>query len=51
LSKSSLTIHIFHLNEEGPSSENLEEDNEDIIAANHWVLPAGTHLIILEDPE
>ncbi|EOA99045.1 Thyroid receptor-interacting protein 13, partial [Anas platyrhynchos] len=41
LSKSSLSIHIFHLNEEGPSSENLEEDNEDIIAANHWVLPAA----------
>ena len=51
LSKSSLTIHIFHLNEEGPSIENLEEENEDIVAANHWVLPAGTHLIILEDPE
>ncbi|KFP47817.1 Pachytene checkpoint protein 2, partial [Cathartes aura] len=40
LSKSSLSLHIFHLNEEGPSSENLEEENEDIIAANHWVLPA-----------
>ncbi|XP_009704455.1 PREDICTED: pachytene checkpoint protein 2 homolog [Cariama cristata] len=41
LSKSSLSLHIFHLNEEGPSSENLEEENEDIIAANHWVLPAA----------
>ncbi|XP_062423962.1 pachytene checkpoint protein 2 homolog isoform X3 [Rhea pennata] len=41
LSKSSLSLHIFHLNEEGPSSENLEEENEDIVAANHWVLPAG----------
>ncbi|XP_029897597.1 pachytene checkpoint protein 2 homolog isoform X3 [Aquila chrysaetos chrysaetos] len=41
LSKSSLSLHIFHLNEEGPSSENLEQENEDIIAANHWVLPAA----------
>ncbi|XP_003204753.1 pachytene checkpoint protein 2 homolog [Meleagris gallopavo] len=41
LSKSSLSIHIFHLNEEGPSVENLEEENEDIVAANHWVLPAA----------
>ncbi|NWH49299.1 PCH2 protein, partial [Fregata magnificens] len=41
LSKSSLSLHIFHLNEEGPSSENLEEENEDIVAANHWVLPAA----------
>ncbi|KFP33020.1 Pachytene checkpoint protein 2 [Colius striatus] len=41
LSKSNLSLHIFHLNEEGPSSENLEEENEDIIAASHWVLPAA----------
>ncbi|XP_072184272.1 pachytene checkpoint protein 2 homolog isoform X2 [Excalfactoria chinensis] len=41
LSKSSLFIHIFHLNEEGPSIENLEEENEDIVAANHWVLPTA----------
>ncbi|NXA16045.1 PCH2 protein, partial [Sapayoa aenigma] len=41
LSKSSLSLHIFHLNEEGPSSENLEEENEDITAAHHWVLPAA----------
>ncbi|KAF4798276.1 thyroid hormone receptor interactor 13 [Turdus rufiventris] len=41
LSSSSLCIHIFHLNEEGPTSENLEEENEDITAAHHWVLPAA----------
>ncbi|KAL8165810.1 UNVERIFIED_CONTAM: Pachytene checkpoint protein 2 [Gekko kuhli] len=41
LSECSLFIHIFHLNEEGPSTENLEEENENIIAANHWVLPAA----------
>nr|XP_056713655.1 pachytene checkpoint protein 2 homolog [Euleptes europaea] len=41
LSEGSLSIHIFHLNEEGPSTENLEEENENIIAANHWVLPTA----------
>ncbi|OXB62971.1 hypothetical protein ASZ78_000881 [Callipepla squamata] len=41
LSKSGLSLHIFQLNEEGPSIENLEEENEDIVAANHWVLPAA----------
>ncbi|KAH1177488.1 pachytene checkpoint protein 2 homolog isoform X2 [Mauremys mutica] len=39
LSKCNLSIHIFHLNDEGPSTENLEEENENIVAANHWVLP------------
>ncbi|XP_054141352.1 pachytene checkpoint protein 2 homolog isoform X2 [Melozone crissalis] len=41
LSTSSLSLHVFHLNEEGPTSENLEEENDDITAAHHWVLPAG----------
>ncbi|XP_054847681.1 pachytene checkpoint protein 2 homolog isoform X1 [Eublepharis macularius] len=41
LSECHLCIHIFHLNEEGPSTENLEEENENIIAANHWVLPTA----------
>uniref|UniRef100_A0A8D0BY18 Pachytene checkpoint protein 2 homolog n=1 Tax=Salvator merianae TaxID=96440 RepID=A0A8D0BY18_SALMN len=39
LSKCSLSIHIFHLNEEGPSAENLESEDEAIVAANHWMLP------------
>ncbi|NXP99621.1 PCH2 protein, partial [Vidua macroura] len=41
LSTNSLSLHIFHLNEEGPTSENLEEENDDITAAHHWVLPAA----------
>uniref|UniRef100_A0A674GDF4 Pachytene checkpoint protein 2 homolog n=1 Tax=Taeniopygia guttata TaxID=59729 RepID=A0A674GDF4_TAEGU len=41
LSTRSLSLHIFHLNEEGPTSENLEEENEDITAAHHWMLPAA----------
>ncbi|XP_044275029.1 pachytene checkpoint protein 2 homolog [Varanus komodoensis] len=39
LRRCSLSIHIFHLNEEGPSAENLESEDEDIVAANHWILP------------
>ncbi|XP_048367793.1 pachytene checkpoint protein 2 homolog isoform X2 [Sphaerodactylus townsendi] len=44
LNECSLSIHIFHLNEEGPSTENLEEEDENIIAANHWALPTVTRL-------
>ncbi|XP_075068792.1 pachytene checkpoint protein 2 homolog [Mixophyes fleayi] len=40
LSKCNVFVHIFQLNEEGPSAENLEEGNEELIAANHWLLPA-----------
>ncbi|XP_016067713.1 PREDICTED: pachytene checkpoint protein 2 homolog isoform X2 [Miniopterus natalensis] len=41
LSVCTIALHIFHLNEDGPTSENLEEETENIIAANHWVLPAA----------
>lgn len=40
LESCSLCIHIFALNEEGPSTLVLEED-EELTAANHWLLPAG----------
>lgn len=36
-----VTLHVFQLNEGGPSSETLEEESENITAASHWVLPAG----------
>ncbi|XP_060103792.1 pachytene checkpoint protein 2 homolog [Heteronotia binoei] len=39
LSMCKLVIHTFQLNEEGPSTEHVEEENECITAANHWVLP------------
>ncbi|KAG9337770.1 hypothetical protein JZ751_028268 [Albula glossodonta] len=35
-----LSIHIFTLNDEGPSTLNLEEE-EELSAANHWLLPAA----------
>ncbi|XP_064410415.1 pachytene checkpoint protein 2 homolog [Latimeria chalumnae] len=41
LTKSHLWIHVFHLNEEGPSTEHLEEEEETLSAANHWLLPAA----------
>ncbi|KAJ8415829.1 hypothetical protein AAFF_G00403860 [Aldrovandia affinis] len=34
-----LSIHIFILNDDGPSTLNLEE--EELSAANHWLLPAA----------
>uniref|UniRef100_A0AAZ3PHZ1 Pachytene checkpoint protein 2 homolog n=1 Tax=Oncorhynchus tshawytscha TaxID=74940 RepID=A0AAZ3PHZ1_ONCTS len=36
----SLSIHIFTLNDDGPSTLNLEEE-EELSAANHWLLPAA----------
>lgn len=40
LEKCCLSIHIFTLNDDGPSTLTLEED-EELSAANHWLLPAG----------
>uniref|UniRef100_A0A3Q4AE11 Pachytene checkpoint protein 2 homolog n=1 Tax=Mola mola TaxID=94237 RepID=A0A3Q4AE11_MOLML len=39
LENCSLCVHVFTLNEDGPSTLVLEE-NEDLSAANHWLLPA-----------
>ncbi|XP_070585835.1 pachytene checkpoint protein 2 homolog isoform X1 [Erythrolamprus reginae] len=39
LNKCKLLIHIFHLNEEGSTTENLDAEDENIVAANHWLLP------------
>ncbi|XP_069769429.1 pachytene checkpoint protein 2 homolog isoform X1 [Narcine bancroftii] len=41
LTKSNLSIYIFRLNEEGPSSEILEGEEENMPASNNWLLPAG----------
>lgn len=35
-----VSVHIFTLNEDGPSTLNLEDD-EELYAANHWLLPAA----------
>lgn len=38
LTRSSCQIHVYQLNEDGPAAEELDEE-EDIPAANHWLLP------------
>ena len=35
-----LQVHVFQLHEDGPAAEELEEDC-DVSAANHWMLPSG----------
>lgn len=40
LNSCSVSVHIFTLNEDGPSMLSLEDD-EELSAANHWLLPAG----------
>lgn len=40
-----VSIHVFTLNEEGPSTLSLEED-EDLSAANHWLLPTGGEMLL-----
>ncbi|XP_059195740.1 pachytene checkpoint protein 2 homolog [Centropristis striata] len=40
LKSCSVCVHIFTLNEDGPSTLSLEED-EELSAANHWLLPAA----------
>lgn len=39
-SKARLLIHVYQLNTDGAASEELEEE-EDISAANHWLLPSN----------
>uniref|UniRef100_A0A672MS23 Pachytene checkpoint protein 2 homolog n=1 Tax=Sinocyclocheilus grahami TaxID=75366 RepID=A0A672MS23_SINGR len=39
-----LCIHIFSLNDDSPSMLALEEE-EELSAANHWLLPADDHLL------
>uniref|UniRef100_A0A2I3S872 Pachytene checkpoint protein 2 homolog n=1 Tax=Pan troglodytes TaxID=9598 RepID=A0A2I3S872_PANTR len=48
LSACTVALHIFQLNEDGPSSENLEEETENLIASNHWVLPAALFLFLYQ---
>uniref|UniRef100_A0A3Q3M7G7 Pachytene checkpoint protein 2 homolog n=1 Tax=Mastacembelus armatus TaxID=205130 RepID=A0A3Q3M7G7_9TELE len=40
LKSCSISVHIFALNEDGPSTLSLEDD-EELSAANHWLLPAA----------
>lgn len=40
LRSSALALHVFTLNDDGPSTLNLEHD-EELSAASHWLLPAA----------
>lgn len=40
LKNCNLSIYIFTLNDDGPSMLSLEEE-EELSAANHWLLPTG----------
>lgn len=33
-------MHVYQLNEDGPGTEELD-DEEDMAAAHHWLLPAS----------
>ena len=35
-----LNVYVYRLHEDGPVSEELDEDC-DVSAANHWILPSG----------
>ena len=39
LSSAQLQIHVFQLHDDGPSAEEL--DDEELAAANHWILPSS----------
>uniref|UniRef100_UPI00358E36FD pachytene checkpoint protein 2 homolog isoform X2 n=1 Tax=Myxine glutinosa TaxID=7769 RepID=UPI00358E36FD len=41
LLNSQLQLHVFQLWEDGPATEELEQDNEALSAASHWLLPAA----------
>ena len=42
LAEAQLDIHVFQLHEdEGPAAETIDEQDEEISAASHWLLPSG----------
>jgi hypothetical protein len=38
LTKAALNVHVYQLNECGPITEELDEE-EEVTASQHWVLP------------
>ena len=37
-----LKVHVYRLHDDGPISEELDEEC-DVSAANHWILPSGNY--------
>ena len=46
LSKANLYLHVYQLHQGGPVSEELDEE-DDITAAQHWILPCSVFARIL----
>ena len=46
-SKFQIDIHVYQLTNEGGSAEVIEED-EEISAANHWILPSGNYISLFK---
>ena len=40
-----LLLHVYQLHEEGPAQEEVEDEG-DVPAASHWLLPNGKHRYI-----
>ena len=40
LNSTNVQVHVFQLQEDGPAQEDLDDD-DDISAANHWLLPSS----------
>lgn len=45
LAEAQLDVHVFQLHEDdGPAAETIDEQEEEIAAASHWLLPSGEPL-------
>lgn len=52
LAEASFAVHVFQLHDDGPATEDINDQEDDIAAANHWLLPSGRLVIdidVLED--
>lgn len=45
-----LKVHVYRLHDDGPVSEELDEDC-DVSAANHWILPSSEWTLVTFDPK
>ena len=36
-----ITINVFQLRQDEPEDEGLDDDDENMVAARHWILPSA----------